>query len=79
MDAHNERLGWLNKHAPQILTSPAVNPQSRDQNVGKLRAINLKWSKVPTQRSHFASLILCLPIYQNTYPLQGDPRVAGQN
>ncbi|XP_041661475.1 utrophin isoform X3 [Cheilinus undulatus] len=46
MDAHNERLGWLNKHAPQILASPSVNPQSRDQHVGKLRAINLNWSKV---------------------------------
>lgn len=47
MDAQNERLGWLNKHAPQILASPNVSPQSRDQLVGKLRAINLSWSKVP--------------------------------
>uniref|UniRef100_UPI0037E8DCF8 utrophin isoform X4 n=1 Tax=Semicossyphus pulcher TaxID=241346 RepID=UPI0037E8DCF8 len=46
MDAHNERLGWLNKHAPQILASPSMSPQSRDQHVGKLRAINLNWSKV---------------------------------
>ncbi|TMS11987.1 hypothetical protein E3U43_016945 [Larimichthys crocea] len=46
MDAQNEHLGWLNKHAPQILASPSVNPQSRDQHVGKLRAINLSWSKV---------------------------------
>uniref|UniRef100_A0A3Q3G3A5 Utrophin n=1 Tax=Labrus bergylta TaxID=56723 RepID=A0A3Q3G3A5_9LABR len=45
MDAHNERLGWLNKHAPHILASPSVSPQSRDQHVGKLRAINLNWSK----------------------------------
>uniref|UniRef100_A0A3P9N7W7 Utrophin n=1 Tax=Poecilia reticulata TaxID=8081 RepID=A0A3P9N7W7_POERE len=45
MDAQNERLGWLNKHAPQILASPSVSPQSRDHHVGKLRAINLKWSK----------------------------------
>ncbi|XP_056873556.1 utrophin isoform X3 [Takifugu flavidus] len=46
MDAQNERLGWLNKHAPQILTGPTVSPHSKDQIVGKLRAINLKWSKV---------------------------------
>ncbi|XP_024863232.1 utrophin isoform X2 [Kryptolebias marmoratus] len=46
MDTQNERLGWLNKHAPQILASPSVSPQSRDQHVGKLRTINLKWSKV---------------------------------
>ncbi|KAM7395346.1 hypothetical protein PAMA_006892 [Pampus argenteus] len=46
MDTQNERLGWLNKYAPQILTCPSVNPQSRDQHVGKLRAINLSWSKV---------------------------------
>ncbi|XP_034555010.1 dystrophin isoform X2 [Notolabrus celidotus] len=46
MDGHNERLGWLNKHAPQILASPSMSPQSRDQHVGKLRAINLNWSKV---------------------------------
>nr|XP_046228897.1 dystrophin isoform X2 [Scatophagus argus] len=46
MDVQNERLGWLNKHAPQILASPNVSPQSRDQHVGKLRAINLNWSKV---------------------------------
>nr|CAD67583.1 putative utrophin [Takifugu rubripes] len=46
MDAQNERLGWLNKHAPQILTGPTVSPHSKDQIVGKLRATNLKWSKV---------------------------------
>ncbi|XP_037606999.1 dystrophin isoform X1 [Sebastes umbrosus] len=46
MDAQNERLGWVNKHAPQILASPSVSPQSRDQHVGKLRAINHNWSKV---------------------------------
>ncbi|XP_035534199.1 dystrophin isoform X2 [Morone saxatilis] len=46
MDAQNERLGWINKHAPQILASQSVSPQSRDQHVGKLRAINLNWSKV---------------------------------
>lgn len=73
MDAQNHRLGWLNKYAPQILTGPTVNPQSRDQNVGKLRAINLKWSKVPTHPSYLASLILCLPLHNNTYFLQGDP------
>uniref|UniRef100_A0A3B4ZHV6 Utrophin n=1 Tax=Stegastes partitus TaxID=144197 RepID=A0A3B4ZHV6_9TELE len=46
MDVQNERLGWLNKHAPPILASPSVSPQSRDQHIGKLRAINLNWSKV---------------------------------
>lgn len=46
MDANNERLGWLNKHAPQILSSSSVSPQSRDEHVGKLRVINLNWSKV---------------------------------
>ncbi|XP_075939713.1 utrophin isoform X2 [Anarhichas minor] len=46
MDAQNERLGWVNKHAPQILASPNVSHQSRDQHVSKLRAINLNWSKV---------------------------------
>lgn len=48
MDAQNERLGWVNKHAPQILASPSVSLQSRDQHVGKLRAINLSWSRVRT-------------------------------
>ncbi|KAM9353992.1 utrophin isoform 2-T2 [Pholidichthys leucotaenia] len=46
MDAQNKRLGWLNKHAPQILASPSVSSQSRDQHVSKLRAINFNWSKV---------------------------------
>ncbi|KAI4801672.1 hypothetical protein KUCAC02_019550 [Chaenocephalus aceratus] len=46
MDAQNERLGWVNKHAPQILASPSVSLQSRDQHVSKLRAINLNWSRV---------------------------------
>uniref|UniRef100_A0A667Z2P6 Utrophin n=1 Tax=Myripristis murdjan TaxID=586833 RepID=A0A667Z2P6_9TELE len=46
MDMQNERLGWLNKHAPQILANPTVSPQDRDQHVGRLRAINLNWSKV---------------------------------
>lgn len=48
MDTQNERLGWLNKHAPKILASPSVSPQSTDLHVGKLRAINLNWCKVPT-------------------------------
>ncbi|XP_049613877.1 utrophin isoform X8 [Syngnathus scovelli] len=43
MDAQNEHLGWLNKQAPQILASHTV---SRDHHVGKLRAINLNWSKI---------------------------------
>uniref|UniRef100_A0A3Q1JRX4 Utrophin n=1 Tax=Anabas testudineus TaxID=64144 RepID=A0A3Q1JRX4_ANATE len=46
MDAQNEHLSWLNKHAPQILASPSVNPQSREQHVSKLRTINLNWSKL---------------------------------
>ncbi|KAM4633849.1 utrophin isoform 3-T3 [Polymixia lowei] len=46
MDMQNERLGWLNKHAPQILANPGVSPQDRDQYVSRLRAINLNWSKV---------------------------------
>ncbi|XP_041832153.1 utrophin isoform X2 [Melanotaenia boesemani] len=46
MDSQNEQLGWLNKHAPQILANASLNPQSRDLHVGKLRAINIKWSKV---------------------------------
>ncbi|XP_077443822.1 utrophin isoform X2 [Stigmatopora argus] len=46
MDAQNEHLGWLNKHAPQILAGPGVSPQTREQHVGKLRAINLNWSKI---------------------------------
>lgn len=70
MDAQNERLGWLNKHAPQILTGPTVNPQSREQNVGKLRAINLKWSKVPTHPSFSAFLfIITLILYKVTHEL----------
>ncbi|KAM6954362.1 utrophin [Aplochiton taeniatus] len=46
IDVQNERLGWLNKHAPQILSSPGVSLQERDQHVSKLRAINLTWTKV---------------------------------
>uniref|UniRef100_A0A665WIT9 Utrophin n=1 Tax=Echeneis naucrates TaxID=173247 RepID=A0A665WIT9_ECHNA len=64
MDAQNERLGWLNKHAPQVLASPSVNPQSRDQHVSKLRAINLSWSKVrfvPTVHIHDLFIISAVP------------------
>ncbi|XP_072299012.1 utrophin [Eucyclogobius newberryi] len=46
MDAQNERLGWLNKHAPHILSNPSVSPQSREHHVSKLRSINLNWSTV---------------------------------
>ncbi|XP_023808856.1 utrophin isoform X3 [Oryzias latipes] len=46
MDAQNEQLGWVNKHASQILASPSLSPLTRDQHLGKLRSINLKWSKV---------------------------------
>ncbi|XP_005734528.1 dystrophin isoform X2 [Pundamilia nyererei] len=49
MDLQNERLGWLNKHAPQILSSPSVSPQNREQHVAKLRGINLNWSKVTNE------------------------------
>ncbi|XP_063757579.1 dystrophin isoform X2 [Eleginops maclovinus] len=52
MDAQNERLGWVNKHAPQILANPSLTPQSRDQHVGKLRAINLNWSRVTHELVH---------------------------
>uniref|UniRef100_A0A665WKC3 Utrophin n=1 Tax=Echeneis naucrates TaxID=173247 RepID=A0A665WKC3_ECHNA len=64
MDAQNERLGWLNKHAPQVLASPSVNPQSRDQHVSKLRAINLSWSKVrfvPTVHIHDLFISCTIP------------------
>uniref|UniRef100_A0A672HY23 Utrophin n=1 Tax=Salarias fasciatus TaxID=181472 RepID=A0A672HY23_SALFA len=54
MDAQNERLGWLNRHAPPILANPSVSPQSRDQHVGKLRLINLNWSKVCREDSSFS-------------------------
>lgn len=49
MDAQNDHLGWLNKHAPQILACPSVSPQIRDQHVGKIAVINLNWSKVRFQ------------------------------
>lgn len=56
MDAKNEQLGWLNKHAPQILGSQSVSPQIRDRHVGKVRAINLNWSRVRALR-HFRSFM----------------------
>uniref|UniRef100_A0A8D0DEC6 Utrophin n=1 Tax=Sander lucioperca TaxID=283035 RepID=A0A8D0DEC6_SANLU len=57
IDAQNERLGWVNKHAPQILASPSVSHQSRDQHVDKLRAINLNWSKVQTCKLYMSTLL----------------------
>uniref|UniRef100_A0A3Q1BQY5 Utrophin n=1 Tax=Amphiprion ocellaris TaxID=80972 RepID=A0A3Q1BQY5_AMPOC len=62
MDVQNERLGWLNKHAPQILASPSVSPQSRDQHIGKLRAINLNWSKVRVISALY-SMLSSLPFF----------------
>lgn len=69
MDAQNERLSWLNKHAPQILAAPSVSPQSREQHVAKLRTINLNWSTVRVFRSCSSSrpfppspVFLSLPI-----------------
>uniref|UniRef100_A0A8C5I3D6 Utrophin n=1 Tax=Gouania willdenowi TaxID=441366 RepID=A0A8C5I3D6_GOUWI len=64
MEVQNERLGWLNKHAPQILSNPSVSPQSREQHVGKLRAINLNWSKVGIQRALTVVLLLYYIIVQ---------------
>lgn len=46
MDAQNERLGWLNKHAPHILASPSLSPEITEEHISKQRAINHKWSKV---------------------------------
>lgn len=83
MDAQNERLGWLNKHAPQILASPSVSTQSRDHHVGKLRAINLKWSKVKLKlQVNLDSLFrlfffLSSDLAYNIFFLTGDPWLAG--
>lgn len=66
MDAQNERLGWLNKHAPQVLASPGVSPQSRDQHVGKLRSINLKWSKVKLVLPLKWNFLLCSLTYSSS-------------
>ncbi|XP_024146227.1 dystrophin isoform X3 [Oryzias melastigma] len=49
MDAQNEQLGWVNKHASQILASPGLSPPIREQHLGKLRSINLKWSEVTNE------------------------------
>uniref|UniRef100_A0A3Q3N7I1 Utrophin n=1 Tax=Mastacembelus armatus TaxID=205130 RepID=A0A3Q3N7I1_9TELE len=66
LDAQNERLGWLNKHAPQILASPSVSPQSRDQHVYKLRAINRNWGKVIIFTPLLLAHILVFSIFANT-------------
>ncbi|RVE55785.1 hypothetical protein OJAV_G00229940 [Oryzias javanicus] len=49
MDAQNEQLGWVNKHASQILSSPGLSPPIREQHLGKLRSVNLKWSEVTNE------------------------------
>ncbi|XP_028970380.2 LOW QUALITY PROTEIN: dystrophin [Esox lucius] len=46
MDAQNERLGWLNKNAPHILANKCMSSVEKDQNMSKIRTINLSWSKV---------------------------------
>ncbi|KAJ8009626.1 hypothetical protein DPEC_G00090860 [Dallia pectoralis] len=46
MDTQNERLSWLNKNAPHILASKSLSPLERDQNMSKVRTINVSWSKV---------------------------------
>lgn len=81
MDVQNERLGWLNKHAPQILSSPSVSPQSREQHVGKLRAINLSWSKVGMGiTSPLCSVLLSTsPRRSPLAASAGHPRLAGQS
>lgn len=82
MDVQNERLGWLNKHAPQILSSPGVSPASREQHVGKLRAINLSWSKVDMGISPLPLRSSLRPTSSRRSPLApsaGHPRLAGQS
>uniref|UniRef100_A0A7N9AK67 Utrophin n=1 Tax=Mastacembelus armatus TaxID=205130 RepID=A0A7N9AK67_9TELE len=73
LDAQNERLGWLNKHAPQILASPSVSPQSRDQHVYKLRAINRNWGKVIIFTPLLLAHILVFSIFANTQSLSAVP------
>uniref|UniRef100_A0A669BS51 Utrophin n=1 Tax=Oreochromis niloticus TaxID=8128 RepID=A0A669BS51_ORENI len=68
MDLQNERLGWLNKHAPQILSSPSVSPQNREQHVAKLRGINLNWSK-PFDNT--TSLPLTSLMFVASFPFKG--------
>ncbi|XP_015203173.2 utrophin isoform X3 [Lepisosteus oculatus] len=46
MDVQNEKLTWLNKNGPHILSSKSLSLQDRDKHVTRLRAINMNWSKV---------------------------------
>ncbi|XP_058880102.1 dystrophin-like isoform X3 [Acipenser ruthenus] len=46
MNSKNEKLNWLNKNGPQILSSRGMSLQERDKHVTKLRAVNMNWSKV---------------------------------
>ncbi|MGH0139968.1 UNVERIFIED_CONTAM: hypothetical protein FKN15_019672 [Acipenser sinensis] len=46
MDSENEKLNWLNKNGPQILSSRGMSLQERDKHVNRLRAVNMNWSKV---------------------------------
>ncbi|XP_033874683.3 dystrophin-like isoform X3 [Acipenser ruthenus] len=46
MDSENEKLNWLNKNGPQILSSRGMSLQERDKHVTRLRAVNMNWSKV---------------------------------
>ncbi|MGH0134290.1 UNVERIFIED_CONTAM: hypothetical protein FKN15_028054 [Acipenser sinensis] len=46
MDSENEKLNWLNKNGPQILSSRGMSLQEREKHVTRLRAVNMNWSKV---------------------------------
>ncbi|XP_058880101.1 dystrophin-like isoform X2 [Acipenser ruthenus] len=40
MNSKNEKLNWLNKNGPQILSSRGMSLQERDKHVTKLRAVS---------------------------------------
>ncbi|XP_053146646.1 utrophin isoform X4 [Hemicordylus capensis] len=46
MDMQGEKLIWLNKNEPEVLSAKSIGPQERENISDRLRILNIKWKKL---------------------------------
>ncbi|XP_061480028.1 utrophin isoform X2 [Rhineura floridana] len=46
MDIQGEKLKWLNRNEPMVVSNKSVGPQERENISHRLRTLNIKWKKV---------------------------------
>ncbi|XP_032999821.1 utrophin isoform X2 [Lacerta agilis] len=46
MDMQGEKLKWLNKNEPELISNKSIGPRERENISDRLRTLNIKWKKV---------------------------------